>query len=78
MFRVFLSDRDGMLWHSSAIEKRLKNKRLVTSSGSVCTLKGHMDKLQAKEESKAVLCCKNENLLRLLKMLYPIVKHERK
>ena len=41
-----------MLWHSSAIEKRLKNSRLVTSSGSICTLKGPIDKLQAREESK--------------------------
>ena len=41
-----------MLWHSSAIVKRLKKNRLVTSSDSICTLKGHIDKLQAKEESK--------------------------
>ena len=49
-FSLFPSD--GILWHSSAIEKRLDSRRLMTSSGSLCRLKGHMDKLQAKEDSK--------------------------
>ena len=51
VLKIFLSS-EGVLWHSSAIEKRLDKRRLLTSNGSLCRLKGHMDQLQAKEDSK--------------------------
>ena len=50
--KKFCFSSEGVLWHSSAIEKRLDKRRLLTSNGSLCRLKGHMDKLQAKEDSK--------------------------
>ncbi|XP_045167447.2 mis18-binding protein 1-like isoform X2 [Mercenaria mercenaria] len=44
----------GLLWHSSAIEKRLDKKRLMSSSGSVYRLKGNMDKLLSLNEGLPV------------------------
>ncbi|KAL4238268.1 hypothetical protein ACF0H5_002980 [Mactra antiquata] len=41
---------NGLLWHSSAVEKRLGKRHLLTSTGTTYKLKGPMDKLVALNE----------------------------
>lgn len=47
--------RSGNMWHSSAIESRIDNKRLKSSTGAIYRLKGCMDKLLALDSG--MLCC---------------------